>query len=106
MPIYVSGRWTPEVPGYTNRVRRFLGVCLPHEPAEEGLNKTFLFVAISDAGDIGWAPNFEMGDGGFRKSALIASWVLVPHIEKFGKSNGRTRDQLTVEREKFYRTEE
>ena len=75
-------------------------------PAEEGLNKTFLSDAISDAGDIGWAPDFEMGDGGFRKYALIASWVFVPPIEKFGKSNGRTRDQLTIGTEKFYRIEE
>jgi len=32
-----------------------------------------------------------MGDGGIRKFGLIDSWVLVPPIEKLGKSNGRTR---------------
>jgi len=34
--------------------------------AEEGLIKNFLFLGISYAGDIGWDPNFEMGDGGIR----------------------------------------
>jgi hypothetical protein len=47
----------------------------------------------------------KWGMGGFRKSALIDSWVFVPPIEKLGKSNGRTRDQLTVGTEKFYRAE-
>jgi len=36
------------------------------KPAEERLTKTFLFMGISYAGDIGWDPNFEMGDGGIR----------------------------------------
>jgi len=31
------------------------------------LNKTFLFFAIPGAGDIGWAPNFNVGDGGFQE---------------------------------------
>jgi len=27
---------------------------------------------------------FNVGDGGFRKSTLIESWVFVPPTEKFG----------------------
>jgi hypothetical protein len=82
--------------------------------SEDGSNKTFLFFAISGAGDIvrhkdrrirhrrRWDPFFSVGDGGFRKSELIDGWVLVPPTEKKGKSNGRTRDQLSIETEKFY----
>jgi len=57
------------------------GVGLSHPP----------FLVTIFMGDIGWDPNFEMGDGGIR---IIRGYILVyfikPPIEKLGKSNGRT----------------
>ncbi len=53
--------------------------------SEEWLNKTFLFFAISDAGDIGWDPNFEMGDGGLRITRImLRAYFINPPLRNLG----------------------
>jgi len=48
-------------------------------------------------------PEFRNGGWGVKNNTgLLIAYFIKPPIEKFGRSNGRTRDQLGVYTEKFY----
>ena len=52
--------------------------------AFQSIDKRLLFEGISARVTLDGTQIFNVGDGGFRKSALIDGWVLVPPAEKFG----------------------